>query len=255
MSHTKDDPSTESRKHYETLIEEVEQMSHLFGFEGRTPLNVIVGYADYLLSGQLGTLTDEQQKAIENIRATARRLLNIISFSRDELMLLNLLHGRTKPNWVRVEVQAWLETVTKGFAKVIESKNQRLVIDAPITLYANLDYYCCSKMMDYLIDNAHRYTGEGGQITITSTLRPNDILIAISDDGIGISAEEQDRIFDKGFRGSHEVVQQSVGLGRGLYNARRLAEVLGCEIGVESEVGKGSVFWFTLPLAGDGEEE
>jgi signal transduction histidine kinase len=98
-------------------------------------------------------------------------------------------------------------------------------------------------------------TWEGGQITITSTLRPNDILIAISDDGIGISAEEKDLIFDKGFRGSHEAVQQSVGLGRGLYNARRLAEVLWCEIGVESEVGKGSTFWFTLPLAGDEEEE
>jgi hypothetical protein len=75
VSYTQNDLSTESSEHYETLIEEVEQMIHLFGFEGRTPLNVIVGYADFLLSGQLGTLSDEQQKAIENIRATVRRLL------------------------------------------------------------------------------------------------------------------------------------------------------------------------------------
>jgi signal transduction histidine kinase len=114
-----------SNNHYEALIEEVENLIRLATFEERTPLTTIVGYADYLLSGQLGALTDEQQQAIENMRTAAKRRFDSIKFLTDELMLLNLLHERTKLDLARIEIQEWLKNITRGFAKVLESKNQR----------------------------------------------------------------------------------------------------------------------------------
>ena len=255
MTNANNETTDESKKHYDALIEEVENLIQFISFDERTPLTVIIGYADYLLSGQLGSLTEEQQQAIENMRASAKRLRHIVDFSTDELMLLNYLHGRAKPKLSRLDIKELIEYTTKKFATTIDAKNQQLVIDVSKPRFAKSDRYCCYKIIEYLIDNAHRYTGMGGQIVIANELRSNNIMITISDDGIGISAEERKHIFDRDFRGSHELVQQSGGLGRGLYNAKRLANVLGLEIGVESEVGKGSAFWVKLPLAEADEEE
>ena len=254
MPNDENELANEVSKHYESLIEEVESLIRVITFEMRAPLTTIVGYADYLLSGELETLKDKQQQAVNHVRMNAKKLFDIINFSTDELMLLNLLHGHIKPSLERMEIQELLGNATSQFAEIIESKNQQLVIDVPEAQYTRSDYYCCEKIFSYLIDNACKYTKRGGQITVTSRLRSENILITISDNGIGISKGEQEHIFDNGFRGSHEVVEQAGGLGRGLYNAKRLAKVLECEMGVKSEVGKGSTFWFTLPLATDEEE-
>jgi two-component system phosphate regulon sensor histidine kinase PhoR len=101
-----------------------------------------------------------------------------------------------------------------------------------------------------VLENAHLYTPAGGKITATAKAQNDFVRLTVTDTGIGIKPEDQEtRLFTKFFRADDPVVQEHKGGGNNLYVAKRLVELMGGEMGAESELEKGSTFWFTLPVA------
>lgn len=104
-----------------------------------------------------------------------------------------------------------------------------------------------SRVYQNLMANALKHNPPGLTITLTADLRSSWIHCTVGDNGIGIKPEQRDRLFDPYYRGSQK--PKSVGLGLGLYLCRQIIEAHGGSIGVDSELGQGTVFWFTLPIA------
>ena len=248
MTNIKDDFGSDKN---EELIKELERLIVAFSSEGRTPLTMIVGYATMLSEGHLGKLTDEQLKAVKSMETGAKRVMNMTSYALDEMKMLDLVYGRKKLNIERIDIRSWIGRVIKRFSNTIEEKEQQLIINVPQPIYAKFDPHQSLRLLEYLVDNALKYSKEGSQIMISSKLQSGNVLISVLDNGIGIPEGDQPNIFENWFRGSHEIVRKEIGIGKGLFNAKRLADVLGSELGFESEEGKGSTFWFTLPLAED----
>ena len=106
-----------------------------------------------------------------------------------------------------------------------------------------------SEVVTNLVANAINYTNVGGKVDVTLNVSPNEITTIISDNGVGIPKDALPHLFNKFFRVSNQAQQASKGTGLGLYISKSIIEKLGGKIWVESEVGKGSKFSFTLPLA------
>jgi signal transduction histidine kinase len=104
-----------------------------------------------------------------------------------------------------------------------------------------------AKIMIILLDNAIKYTSADGKIDISAALQDTSAKVSIKDTGMGIPTEEQNMVFTKFFRSSN--MREYGGYGLSLYIAKNLTELMGGTIGFESEPGKGSTFWFTLPIA------
>jgi CheY-like chemotaxis protein len=139
--------------------------------------------------------------------------------------------------------------VVISFREQYRDKGLEMVWEEPAELpEVRGDATRVSQVLSNLVANAWHYTPEGGQVTITA--RPVDgyIQVDIADTGIGVAAEDLDRIFDRFFRVDHPVVQEAGGSGLGLSIVKMFVEMLGGKISVESEVGVGSTFRFTLPL-------
>jgi signal transduction histidine kinase len=105
-----------------------------------------------------------------------------------------------------------------------------------------------SQILINLISNASKYTPQEGKIDITAEVRAPFVRIAVSDNGIGMSPEDQANLFSQFFRSEDEKVREQQGWGLGLHVTKKLVELFGGEIGVTSEFRKGSTFWFTLPI-------
>jgi signal transduction histidine kinase len=99
-----------------------------------------------------------------------------------------------------------------------------------------------------LLSNANKYTPEGGEIRIRAAAEGSVVRITVQDHGIGMSEEEQSHLFTQFYRAESAAVRDQPGWGLGLHVTKRLVEVLGGSIGVESKPGQGSTFWFTQPV-------
>jgi signal transduction histidine kinase len=119
-------------------------------------------------------------------------------------------------------------------------------LDVPDVL---ADHTYLVRVLDCLIDNACRYTPSGRQITISAEAQDKYVRISVSDTGIGIDPQDQNRIFTRFFRATTSDVGPYEGVGLSLDLAKSFVERMGGTIGFESEPGKGSTFWFTLPIA------
>ena len=153
-----------------------------------------------------------------------------------------------KPMQVSLETSV-NEMLDKLRAK-IEEKTQPLDLDLPALPDIFADKARLDQVLRILLENAHLYTPSGGKIAVAAEQQGALVRLSVADTGIGISpADRQDRLFTKFFRADHPVVQEHKGGGNNLYVAKRLVELMGGEMGAESEPDKGSTFWFTVPVA------
>jgi len=218
--------------------------------ELRTPMTSIRGYADLLAKGSVGPLAPQQQEFVRIILSNAERMQVLVSDLRDISRIeTDQLHLEIKP----VRLAEPLEDGLQATQGQIEARSQQLTLDVPENLppvYA--DPARLAQILTNLLSNAYKYTPEGGRIRVRAWLQNGYVHCAVSDSGVGISPEDQARLFTKFFRSEDPAVREMPGTGLGLCIVKSLVELQGGEIKVESQLGRGTTFTFTVPVAVQG---
>ena len=217
--------------------------------ELKTPLSSITGYIDRMLvqRERVGPLNERQQRYLEVAQRNGRRLKVLI----DELLDVSRIEsGSLELNPVDLDVQQEMEEVVESLQDRIKEKRQRLALDiTPNLPRLTADKLRFSQVMTNLLSNASKYSPDGSAIGVTATQEGGLMRIDVSDSGIGISSDNQSRLFSKFFRADNSSTHKVSGTGLGLFITKSVIEAHGGRIWVNSEEGKGSTFSFTLPAA------
>jgi signal transduction histidine kinase len=222
--------------------------------ELKIPMTSIKGYAKLLTLGTGGDLSQQQQDFLEVISSNVDRMDRLVA---DLLDVSRIEAGRIKLEMGPVDLCEVINTVTHSIKTEIEARNLTMQVEAPETLPPVWgDRGRLLQVITNLVSNAYKYTPEGGHIRIVAngkanTHFPNSLSVSIIDTGLGISPEDQERLFTKFFRADDPRVRDVPGTGLGLSITKTLVEMHGGEIWFESELSKGSTFTFTLPMAQD----
>jgi signal transduction histidine kinase/CHASE3 domain sensor protein len=218
------------------------RMSH----ELRTPLNAIVGFSDLLGEESVGRLGEKQRRFVGHIRAGAYHLLQLIS---DVLDVSKIEAGRIELNPVSfgaLEATVELLSIVRPLA-VSKGINVESIIGEDLLVYA--DRVRFKQILYNLLSNAVKFTPEGGRVWIEAARKDDCVQICVGDTGIGIAPEEQTAVFEEFYQAGGTTKTPGEGTGLGLNITKRLVELHGGKIWVESEPGRGSRFRFTLPCA------
>lgn len=220
-------------------------MSH----ELRTPLNSIIGFSEVLIDGLVGEVPPEQRECLENIRSSGQHLLALIN---DILDLSKIEAGRMELKPTTFDVAELLAEVQATVIPLIEKKSQVLTVEQPDGLPPlTADRFRIKQVLLNLLSNAYKFTPVGGHITLSCRLADQAMMLfSVADTGIGIKPEDQGIIFKEFRQADGSLAREMTGTGLGLAISKRLVEMHGGCIWVESEYGHGATFSFMLPLAG-----
>lgn len=217
----------------------------LMNHELRTPLSVITGYLDLFLDGTFGAVPDEQRTVLQRLQANASSVVDLIS---DVLNLSRLDAGRLAVEQTPVSVATLLyelEVETSG-ARELSGLQFSWLVERDLPLLAS-DPGKLKVVLRNLLTNAIKFT-RAGEVTVGARRLVDAVEIYVADTGVGIAPEQQAVIFDAFRQGSTTNVRGLTGVGLGLHIAKRLLDLLGGTVSVESELGKGSTFRVRLPL-------
>lgn len=214
--------------------------------ELRIPMTSIRGYADLLLGEMAGPLSDGQREFLKTIRRNLDRMAVLVGDLAD---INRMESGRMTFELGEFNLNQLVEELARDLGEALEGKRQTLTLAlAPLLPAAYADRTRIAQVLGNLLNNAHKYTPEGGAITIWTQRMGEMAEVAVSDNGIGISPEDQTRLFTQFFRSDHDAVRAQNGWGLGLSIARKLVEAQGGQIEFNSVLGEGSTFSFTVPL-------
>ncbi len=223
------------------------QFVSVVSHELKTPMTSIRGYADLIGQGTVGPVTDEQKEFLDTIRSNVERMSALVSDLSD---ISRIETGRLRIDLSEVPLSEYVRETAAGMRPQIDAKHQTLVFDLPDDLpYVYSDRARLVQILTNLLSNANKYTPEGGTITVGARLEDDAVRVSVTDTGVGMSPEDRAKLFTQFFRSEDPAVREQLGWGLGLSVARRLVELLGGTIGAETELGKGSTFWFTQPVA------
>lgn len=217
-------------------------MSH----ELRTPLNAIVGFSDLLAEGTPGQLNDKQKRFVNHIKQGSAHLLQLIN---DILDLSKIEAGQLEMRSEEFPVKDALPEVLSTIHPLALAKNIRVEQKVECKSPVKADRVRFKQILYNLLSNAVKFTPKGGRVDIECVDHLDFVRVSVADSGIGIRPEDQKVIFDE-FRqveGSTDGIHEGTGLGLAI--TKRLVEQQGGRISVESELGKGCRFTFTLPAA------
>lgn len=237
--------------HDVTKEREVDRMKSEFvsmvSHELRTPLTSIKGYVDLLQTGEVGQLTPEQYEFLTIVKTNTDRLVELIN----ELLDISRIEaGRIELHCRALDLPRLIHQVAETLRPQLRAKQHTLTLALPEYLppvWGDSDRVI--QILTNLLSNAHKYTPPAGALTIRAQSQGAEVVVDVADTGIGLSKEDQAQLFTKFFRAQNRATQQIPGTGLGLAITRSLVELHGGKIWVESEMGKGSTFRFTLPLA------
>jgi signal transduction histidine kinase len=222
-------------------------MSH----ELRTPLNAIIGFSEVLGERMFGELNDKQAEYVQDILGSGRHLLSLIN---DILDLAKVEAGRTELEAEPFDLPAALD----GCMTLVRERASRRGLTIALDVDARLgeivaDERKVRQVVLNLLSNAVKFTPEGGRIDLRAAPldgaggEPKWVEISVRDTGIGIAPEDQGLIFEEFRQVGSDYARKREGTGLGLALARRFVELHGGQIRVESALGQGSTFTFTIP--------
>ncbi len=220
-------------------------MSH----ELRTPLNAVLGFSEVLLEQMFGEINERQEEYLRDIHGSGQHLLELLN---EILDLSKVEAGRMELEYASFDLRTLLDLATSMLREraALHGIDLRVEADEDLgSIYS--DELRLKQVLLNLVTNAVKFTGDGGSVVVRAERRGPEMLITVSDTGIGVPEADQERIFEsfqQGGRGS----SREEGTGLGLTLSRRLVELLGGRMWLDSEVGRGSTFGFSLPV-GDRE--
>jgi signal transduction histidine kinase len=215
-------------------------MSH----ELRTPLNAIIGFSQALRERMFGELNDKQEEYLDDILSSAHHLLSLIN---DVLDLSKVEAGQVELEVAPFSLRSALERGVVMVKERATTNDVRLTLEAdPHVDFVEADERRIRQVIFNLLSNAVKFTPEGGRVDVSSAQLNGEVHVSIADTGPGIAREDQARIFEE-FQQTDVGAKEREGTGLGLALSKRLIELHGGRLWVESELGQGSTFTFTLP--------
>ncbi len=213
--------------------------------ELRTPLTSIKGYLDLVLMGAAGAVTKQQTSFLEIAKDNTERLNEMVA---DLLDISRIESGKVELDVQVISLPEIIQRVAQSLKPEFEDRNLTLTLAIPPDLPELFgDPTRISQILINLLSNAYKYTPRGGATVRVRVVR-NALQIDVVDTGVGISEEDQEKLFTRFFRAEDSAVRQQPGTGLGLSITKSMVEMHGGEIWVESESGVGTTFSFSLPL-------
>jgi signal transduction histidine kinase len=226
------------------------QFVSIVSHELKIPMTSIRGYADLLKQGLVGPVNEKQLEFLRTIVSNVDRMTALVSDLSD---ISRIETGRLRIEPATVFVADLIRDVLAQMKPQFDARRQTVETEVPgILPRAHTDPQRMMQILANLLSNANKYTPDGGAIKILAAVESGMVRITVRDSGIGMTEQDQARLFTQFFRGESAAVRDQPGWGLGLHVTKRLVEVLGGTIGVESEPGAGSTFWFTQPLESGG---
>lgn len=231
---------TDSYRDDETGMDFVALAAH----ELRSPITLIRGYLE-ILGDQLPHLTDQQQKIMDSLNVSAHRLSSYVS---NVLNVSHFDHRHLQLELKEVSVDTIISDIRSDMELRARTVGRKLIFNIPHDLpTVAADRSSISEVVSNLIDNAVKYSHDGGLVEVSAKTAGDFVDIAVADQGIGIPGNVAEHLFDKFYR-SHKSSSVVGGTGLGLYISRAIVESHGGHISVESVEDKGSIFTFSLPI-------
>ena len=230
------------RREREKLQSEfVSHVSH----ELHTPLTIMKEFVSILLEGEAGTLTPRQEEYLGIVHNNMNRLVHIIASLLD---ISHLEAGKVKLTLEIANLKRLIQQTVYFLRPHLKEKNISLTVSLPSSLPSlSIDVDRITQVLTNLIENAYKHTPPRGRITLKAARDRQEVRISISDTGKGILPEERERIFDRFYQVGQEPGPGAKGVGLGLAICKEIVKMHGGKIWVESKVGRGSTFIFTLP--------
>ena len=215
-------------------------MSH----ELRTPLNAVLGFSEVLLERMFGEINQRQEEYLRDIHGSGQHLLELLN---EILDLSKVEAGRMELQYSTFDLRSLLEDA----ASMLRERAALHSIDVRIEAgddvgHVYSDQLRLKQVLLNLVTNAVKFTGDGGSVVVSARRDGTEILFAVTDTGIGVPEADRERIFESFQQGGRGGSREE-GTGLGLTLSRRLVELLGGHMWLETEVGKGSTFGFSLP--------
>jgi len=244
----------EVRRHAEELAvalarqEELDRLKDQFiqnvSHELRSPLALIRGYAEMLEAGELGELQSEQRRPISIIARRARMLSDLV---RDITLILETEVNPPEPEPVPLDQLAW--AAVEDFQIAAQQACLTLQAEIPADLPpAKGSPAYLRRVLDNLLGNAVKFTPSGGTVSLRLRQDEERIVLQVSDTGIGIPADQLDRVFERFYQVNGSARRRYGGVGLGLALVKEIAETYDGEVSVESQVGQGTTFTVTIPI-------
>jgi signal transduction histidine kinase len=224
--------------------------------ELKNPMTSIKGYSELLAGGKVGAITDMQANFLGTIRSNVERMSTLVSDLNDNS---KIEAGRLRLDFKAINVSEVVDEVIRSTRRQIEDKKQTVEVSLPESLPSVwADRTRVGQVLTNLISNAHKYTPEEGTMIVGAEATANQwdpegaariVHLWVRDTGIGINAEDQQKIFQKFFRSEDQKAREAPGTGLGLNITKSLVEMQGGRIWFESEFRKGTTFHITIPVA------
>jgi signal transduction histidine kinase/uncharacterized protein YigA (DUF484 family) len=220
------------------------------------PLTSIKGYSDLLAAGSVGPVSTEQADFLLTIRSNAERMRTLVSDLQD---ITRIEANQLLLKISNQSLENMIEEVLNSLETQISEKKQTVSVDvADDSPQVRCDNTRMIQILTNLVSNANKYSPKGGKIEISAIQvdRSSDsadnkpvVQVSVADNGFGISEKDQKLIFEQFFRSEDSQIRESTGTGLGLSISKKLVELQGGELWFESDLGRGTTFYFTIPIA------